>query len=326
MIPAEPEAFPVDVPILDETGSVLRRELLEFGLTTDEVERMLARGVLVRVRRGAYARADSWSALSPEQRHLLAARAVLRAVPRPAVLSHVSAAVAHGLPVWGADLSKIHIVRTSRRQSARVEAGVVHHACQLPAEHRTTVDGIPVTTVARTVVDHARSVRFEAGVVTADAALHAGSTNEQELKETALWQADWPGSRSAIRVVTFADAASESVGESRGRVKISSVGLPEPELQVDICDERGVLVARADYLFRAQRTIGEFDGRIKYRTETAGPNLEEVLWREKLREDALRALGYEVVRFTWADLERAPSEFRRRFLAAFARAEGRWTG
>ena len=86
MIPAEPEGIPVDVPILDETGSVLRRELLEFGLSKDEVERMLARGVLVRVRRGAYARADNWAALSPERRHLLAARAVLRAIPRPAVL------------------------------------------------------------------------------------------------------------------------------------------------------------------------------------------------------------------------------------------------
>ena len=326
MIPAEPEGIPVDVPILDETGSVLRRELLEFGLSKDEVERMLARGVLVRVRRGAYARADNWAALSPERRHLLAARAVLRAIPRPAVLSHTSAAIAHGLPVWGADLTKIHIVRTSRRLSAHVEAGVVHHACQLPAEHRTTVAGIPVTTVARTVADHARSVRFEAGVVTADAALHTGGTTEQELKEVALWQADWPGSRSAIRVVRFADAASESVGESRGRVKISSVGLPKPELQVDIYDELGLLVARADFLFRAQSTIGEFDGRVKYRIETAGPNLEEVVWREKLREDALRALGYEVVRFTWSDLERAPAAFRRRFLAAFARAEGRRAG
>lgn len=326
MSPALPSDLPVAVPVLDETGSVLRRELLEFGLSQDEVERMLARGVLVRIRRGAYARADSWEGLSPERRHLLAARAVLRALPRPAVLSHVSAAIAHGLPVWGADLSQIHIVRTSRRLSAHIEAGVVHHACRLPAEHRTTAEGIPVTTVARTVADHLRSVPFEAGVVTADAALHRGLIDEAELKELALWQSDWPGSRNAGRVVRFADGASESVGESRGRVKISSVGLPEPELQVEVVDEVGTLVARVDYLFRAQRTIGEFDGRMKYRTGTAGANVEEVLWREKLREDALRALGYEVVRFTWADLERAPAEFRRRFLAAFARAAGRPIG
>jgi hypothetical protein len=138
-----------------------------------------------------------------------------------------------------------------------------------------------------------------------------------------LWQADWPGSRSAGRVTVFADGLAESVGESRGRVKIAAAGLPAPELQVEMCDDFGLVVARVDFLFRAMRTIGEFDGRIKYRLAGAGSDLEEVLWREKRREDALRALGYEVVRFTWADLEGAPQQLRRRFLAAFARATGR---
>ncbi len=312
-----------DVPVLGESGSVLRRELLEFGLSSQEVERMLASGVLVRVRRGAYALADEWDGMSPETRHLVTARAVLRALPRPAVLSHVSAAIAHGLPTWGADLSKVHIVRTARRRSAHVEAGVVHHACSLPEDHVTTVDGVQVTTVARTVIDHCRTVPFEAGVVTADAALHRRVTTPEALREHLLWQSDWPGSRRAIRAVLFADGAAESVGESRGRVKIAAAGLPQPELQVDLLDDMGAFVARVDFLFRAQRTIGEFDGRVKYRVETAGASLEEVLWREKVREDALRALGYEVVRFTWADLERAPAELRRRFLAAFARAAGR---
>ena len=41
------------------------------------------------------------------------------------------------------------------------------------------------------------------------------------------------------------------------------------------------------------------DGKVKY--ATGDP---EVLWREKKREDALRALGYTVVRITWSDLER----------------------
>lgn len=318
-----------DVPVLGERGSVLRRELLEFGLSSQEVERMLASGVLVRVRRGAYALADTWDGMSPEQRHLVTAKAVLRALPKPAVLSHVSAAVAHGLPVWGADLSKVHVVRTSRRRSAHVEAGVVHHACSLPDDQVTTTNGTEVTTIARTVVDHCRSVPFEAGVVTADAALHRRDTTKDALREHLLWQSDWPGSRRAIRAVLFADGAAESVGESRGRVKIAAAGLPQPELQVDLFGALGEFVARVDFLFRAQRTVGEFDGRIKYRVETAGRSLEEVLWREKAREDALRALGYEVVRFTWADLERAPAELRRRFLAAFARAAGRpsaaWT-
>ena len=53
--------------------------------------------------------------------------------------------------------------------------------------------------------------------------------------------------------------------------------------------------ARVDALFAEQRTIVEFDGRVKYDDPDA-------IWREKLREDRLRELGYEVVRVTWAEL------------------------
>lgn len=311
------------MPVLEQSGSVLRREALEYGLTQDELERLLSRGVLVRVRRGAYAVRDDWTALTPEQRHLVTARAVLRSLPEPAVLGHVSAAVAHGLPVWGADLSLVHVIRRSRRLSARTEAGVVHHASRLPDEHVCDLDGLPVTSLARTVVDHARTAPFEPAVVTADAALHSEHLSREELTEMLAWQSDWPGSRGAGRAVVFADGRSESVGESRGRIHIHAAGLPAPELQVVIRDEYGNEVARVDYLFVAQRTVGEFDGRLKYRVANAGANLETVLWNEKRREDALRALGYEVVRFTWDDLERAPAHIRRRFLAAFARAAGR---
>lgn len=317
-----PPDLPV-MPALEQSGSVLRREALEYGLSQDELERLLDRGVLVRIRRGAYAVRQHWATLAPAQRHLVMARAVLRSLPRPAVLGHVSAAVAHGLPVWGADLSHVHVIRRSRRLSARTEAGVIHHSCALPDEHVCEVDGVLATTLPRTVVDHARSVPFAAGVVTADAALRTGGIDRAELTELLGWQSDWPGSRAAGRVVVFADGRSESVGESRGRVHIHTAGLPRPDLQVEIRDDNGMFVARVDFLFDAQRTIGEFDGRMKYRVANAGQALEDVLWQEKRREDALRALGYEVVRFTWDDLERAPEHIRRRFLAAFARAIGR---
>lgn len=311
------------IPPLDETGSVLRREALEHGLTPDDIRQLVRRGVWVRIRRGAYAQRRSWESLSSERQHLVRARAVLRSLAEPCVLGHVSAAVALGLPTWGADLRTVHVVRPSRRHGSRVEAGVAHHSATLPAEHITEVDGIPVTTAARTVLDHARSSSFETGVVTADAALHRGLTSPAELLELLLWQQEWPGSRVASRVVTFAERDAETPGESRGRVRISQAGLPAPRLQVEIRDGRGVLVGRVDFLFEEHHTIGEFDGRMKYGIEDSGSLAGDVLWQEKLREDALRALGYEVVRFTWDDLMRSPAWLRSRFLAAFARAKGR---
>jgi hypothetical protein len=134
---------------------------------------------------------------------------------------------------------------------------------------------------------------------------------------------DWPGSRAAGRVLAFADGRAETPGESRGRVFCHAHGLPEPELQVEIRDVDGRLVGRVDFLFRRQRTIGEFDGRVKYRAGEGTLTPEETVYREKLREDALRALGFEIVRFTWSDLDHRATLIVRRFHDAFARASHR---
>jgi hypothetical protein len=307
---------------LTTTGVILTREALAAGLSEEDLRRLVTSRTWHRVRRGAYAQTIDWQRWTPEQRHLAAARAVLRAVDQPAVLSHVSAAVALGLPVWGADLREVHLVRPATRQGARREGGVVHHAASLPDEHWTTAAGLPVTTPTRTVLDVARAVGFESAVVTADAALHTGVTTRQSLLDLHAAMLDWPGSRAAGRAIAFADGRAESPGESRGRVFCHVHGLPEPLLQVDILDEAGRFVGRVDFLFERQRTIAEFDGRVKYRAGDGG-NPEDIVWREKQREDALRALGYEVVRFTWSDLDRRGTLVLRRIRTAFERAARR---
>jgi DNA-binding MarR family transcriptional regulator len=315
----------IDLPLLPPlvtTGSVLRREALALGLNSAEVERLVRQGAWVRIRPGAYAERGNWMQLTPEQQHLVRAKAVLRALAEPAALAHVSAAVAHGLPVWNADLSVVHVVRPARRHGARIEAGVAHHSAQLPAEHLSSVDGVPVTSLARTVLDHSRSACFEPAVVTADAALHGGAVTPEMLREVLFWMRDWPGARAAGRAIAFADPRAETVGESRGRVFCHLQGLPTPELQVEIVDEFGVLLARVDFLFDEQRTVAEFDGRVKYRGDATDMPAGDVVWLEKVREDAVRAQGYEVVRFYWADFDR-PRQLMRRFTDAFARGAAR---
>ena len=113
------------------------------------------------------------------------------------------------------------------------------------------------------------------------------------------------------------DPRSESAGESASRVRLHQDGLPAPDLQHDIFDEQGTFVARVDFLWKEQRTIGEFDGKIKYgRLLKPGQSIEEVLFEEKRREDALRD---QIVRWLWADLYR-PGVIRDRVLRAFARS------
>lgn len=55
-------------------------------------------------------------------------------------------------------------------------------------------------------------------------------------------------------------------------------------------------MARVDFLYEDMKLVIEVDGRKKY--EKA-----QDVWDEKLREDRLRALGYVIVRLTWADLD-----------------------
>ncbi|WP_204912841.1 hypothetical protein [Microlunatus spumicola] len=58
-------------------------------------------------------------------------------------------------------------------------------------------------------------------------------------------------------------------------------------------------------------------GRLLRRPE----DIVQVVHREKVREDLLRDLGWQVVRWTWADLEH-PEVIVERLLRAFRRAHG----
>jgi very-short-patch-repair endonuclease len=117
--------------------------------------------------------------------------------------------------------------------------------------------------------------------------------------------------------VLLADQRSESVGESRARLLLHAIGF-EPTPQVEIRDQQGRLIGRVDFLLERQRVIVEFDGLIKY----ADANGRAALAAEKSREDRMRALGYEFVRLTWADLSR-PAAVNRLMRQAQARTYAR---
>jgi hypothetical protein len=228
-------------------------------------------------------------------------QAVLRP---PAVLSHASAAIVLGLPVYGADLDVVHVTRPEHGRS-RHEAGVVHHVAGLPPQEVTVVHGLRITSAARTVVDVSRHLGFESGVVTADAALHNALVTKPHLTRVHLAMDDWPGSRVVGRVIEFADGLAESPGESRTRVLFLVENLPKPRLQVKIW-RGGLLLGRVDLYVDEALTVVEFDGRIKYRLKPGGSakELEDVLWAEKDREDDIRGEGHEFARVTWYDLDR----------------------
>jgi hypothetical protein len=93
-----------------------------------------------------------------------------------------------------------------------------------------------------------------------------------------------------------------------------------PEPQYEVFDQAGRLVARCDFGWKDKGTLGEFDGKVKYGMLLLKPGQspQDALFEEKRREDLLRDLGWQVVRWTWADLY-APGALVDRLDRAFAR-------
>jgi hypothetical protein len=216
-------------------------DLRAAGYDKNAVRRMVRAGTLTRLCRGAYTDREPDDAPA---RHRLLVRAALGELADGAVASHVSAAVLHGLPTWGLRLERAHVT-FARRSGGRRDDRLYVHTAPLDPGDVVVVDGVPVTSAARAVVDIARTAAFESAVAVADAALRLGARRVErpaaglrdpgvtrpEL-DAALWQATgWPGVPDARRVVAFADARAESVGESRSRVAIALAGLPPPQLQ-----------------------------------------------------------------------------------------------
>ncbi|MCW2542595.1 MAG: hypothetical protein JWM40_147 [Frankiales bacterium] len=160
----------------------------------------------------------------------------------------------------------------------------------LALDERALVGRLAVTSLARTAVDLARLDEWRSAVVTADAALRRGATRA-ELEASLARSAGRRGIARAVSVVAFADGLSESPLESISRCEMSKAQVPEPELQVSVWAD-GEFIARVDYLWREARTVGEADGRSKYESV-------EDLYAEKRREERLRSLGFEVVRWDW---------------------------
>ncbi|MPZ65850.1 MAG: hypothetical protein GEU83_10165 [Pseudonocardiaceae bacterium] len=282
----------------------LRPRLLAAGYTDAELLRLRRAESVTTVRPGAYVQSGDDRLREPAAHHALLVEATLARLTAGAVVSHVSAAVLHGLPVWNLALGRVHVTRAARA-GGRVTRRLHVHVTHLEADDVVDLGGVAVTSVARTIVDLARSVPFEQAVVIADAALRVRLVSPDELLVVQHRSSRRHGGPAAWRVVAFADGRSESVGESRSRVALSRFGLPAPAPQWEVRSADGTVVGRVDFGWPELRTVGEFDGRVKYgRLLRAGQEPGDAVLEEKLREDALRGERLSVVRWTWADLDR----------------------
>lgn len=291
--------------------------MLDAGWSDAELDRLIRAGELARLRRGAYV--DSVLPITAADRHRLLIRATLAGLRRSAVVSHQSAAVLLGLPLWDVALDRVHVTRTPPAWTDR--SGVLcGHVARLRDDEIIEMDGVLVTDPVRTALDLARSLRHEAAVVVLDAALHQGLLTHDVLRTRLFDLAGTPGSRSAARAVQAADGRSESVGESRSRVILTRWKLAPSSLQFEIRSHLGAVIGRTDFAWEEHGLVGEFDGRVKYgRLLRPGQEPGDAVFEEKRREDAIRDEGWGVVRWVWADLAR-PDRFATRVRRARERA------
>lgn len=306
-----------------QRGVFTARQARELGNHAQpELQHLRRRGQLVAVRRGVYVDGTAYRMLDSSGEHALRVAALGLVLAAPATLSHQTAAAELGLELLDPDLSVLHVTRP-QALSSRCEAGVVHHAAELPAGQVLHRDGfLDVTSVSRTAVDVARATRRpECAVAAADSALRMGVPLD-ELRGVFEACRSWPGGRGAGRAVALADGRAANPGESWSRIMLVRLGLPPDDLQVRLEDRAG-LIGYADFGWGGD-VVGELDGKAKYRIGVGADPAEAVriVRREKLREDRIRALGIEVARWSYADLYR-PDVIGHRVREAMARARGR---
>ncbi len=283
---------------LQENSAVLTStEAGRIGFSATDLQSAVRSSLLDRVCRGAYIDTSVASSADPEALHRLRLDAILRSQPQKLVATHTSAALAWDLPVSYAYLDRVHVARTPGRGTTRKH---VHHTLHegYPRDASTAAGGIPAVCGAVAVLGTAFVGGLKPGLVAADAALRQGITSRDELE---FWMAELertPGMAAARAAVAASSPSAESPGESLLRLILTNAGLAViPQFTVRGPD--GQFVARVDFLLPEINLVVEFDGATKYADAATGP---DALFAEKRREDAIRRLGYGVVRVTWSDL------------------------
>lgn len=303
-----------------------RDDLAADGVGSSALERLLGTGTIVRLRPGVYVRPGSDAAAKPEEWMVARAQALAKISRRAPLFSHLTAAALHGLPVYAPSSTRVHVILDPDRPGAA--ADVVRHRGHVPADQIEHRRGLRCTSLERTLSDIARTAAFETAVCALDASLRpiavprpgvflpdAAAEWLERVREIALISAH--GRTRALRSLAFADGRAQLPGESISRIRLAELGFAPPDLQVAVPGPAG-RPYYVDFGLDDVRAWGEFDGESKYRDEAlrSGLSLDEVLLREKQREDWIRGSTQRpMARWQWTHLRTSDTLGRR--LSAF---------
>jgi very-short-patch-repair endonuclease len=275
------------------------------GLTEGALRRRLVGGSVARLHEGVYR-----FVAAPETWRTGVAAAVL-AAGASAVASHRSAArlwALRDVPRWAPEVTALG------RRLPDVEGVVVHRTDRLDDLDRAVVDGIPCTSVARTLLDLGAVVhRTVVRTATRDAALR-GLTTLVDLV-CILERIGGPGRRgtAALRWTirqSLPDARLESRLEVALLRLVRSAGLPPAAVQHELHCHDGRLV-RLDLAWPERGIAVEADGR---RWHSTSAEFE----RDMARANSISASGWILYRFGWNDVHQRPASVQALLRRAFS--------
>ncbi len=323
--------FAETLRIMKPAHLILPADMATEGRDSRYLAKLRKRGQLVCVRRGVYVNAAEWHSMDSATQYELGTAAFHTRSQQPPVFCYATAALVWGLWLVGHP-QKIHII-TESRAGGRSHDDICTHVGSL-TQGVVQCGGLLFTDKLTTTLQLITALPFERAVAICDSSLHRPWRPKRENVFTAAgvpggqrepsWRNDLPQGPSlhksellasvaqlpskaartrATAVIAFASELSGSAGESLSRVRMAQLGFPTPELQQQFVLRDGSS-AFVDFWFKAQRRVGEFDGRTKYlRTDWgAGRSLQDRILQEKDREDQIRAQGVGVVRWTWTEM------------------------
>jgi hypothetical protein len=279
-------------------GAISRRQAFGVGLTPDEIDGKLdARRWLIAVR-SVYVVAGS-----PETWQLPIMVACL-AGPPGTVASHFSAAALFGLT----KPPKVPHVTIPASASGRFGGAIVHKS-RLERIDVCTVGPIPSTRPARTLVDCAGMVSFEALCNLVDPALCRELTDTAGLRAAAERASRSPGRKGLPRLeevlaVWTPGPLPGSPAEMRLVRRVVAWGFPVPERQLTVADEDGVFLGRVDLGWPEHRLGLEYDGG-EWHTPRQWAS-------DEARQYAIEQLGWHIERVDKFDLRRSSTWLRER--------------
>ena len=298
-------------------------EAVDAGLTRQALRSAVARGTLVRVRRGVLAVAPASgvdSATLPAadgsttRTIPLDAAAAAGLLRDRALATHASAARAHGLPTPGGPDGEPTLVQPGSSPSNR--NGYRVRGSRVPRHRRTTSDGEPVTSLERTAIDLARGRDLPSALVPLDAAMrriiardhHAAGVDLRHavldpvarqhahdvLRVCLEEQRRWPGIAAVRRALPLADPASESPAESISRGWLLEAGHVGLLVGHPVTSERRTVWL--DLADPVRRLAFEVDGWSKYGASSS--EVRRQLEYERDRQEFVEAQGWRVVRWS----------------------------